>query len=362
MGRARHLLSVPSASKVSCCARTPVASRLLNAHCWKWMLAMSGDILATIARGLTPDQITAFAAQVEIDAASARKAAELGVPAILVALSELAQSGRGAARLAIVLRQRACGLGRSPRSAAQASQAEDSPIAFLLGAESSAALASAIGRCVGASAAATQAFLDEVTATILSALAEECGPRGDEAIADLLKLNRELFAGAMPAGLSNLLEANAFFDRLGRSTTSLSVRRAEPARPAPPPRLARRGQARMAWLLAVLGLIAGAAWYLFCAGNEPIGRSGEGVRTTLFELWDRLVDRLAARGDGWGENASATIAIAQRQQPSGADFSPFEKQRTARQHLRFVSPECRDAMAGAQPVAINKPVVSVGVE
>ncbi len=389
---------------------------------------MSGDILATIARALTPDQIASSAAQAEIDSASARKAAELGVPAILGALSQLAMGARGAARLANALKQRpTTEAGRLPPAAAQAPDAEDSLIAFLLGGESAAALASAIGRCVGASGSATHAFLDDVAATILSVLAEECRPRGDgKAVANLLKANRDLFASAIPPGLSALLKASAFFDRLGapaatvpgvHAVTPTGAQAGAPAAALLRPRLGRQGQAHWAWLLVLLGLIAGAAWYFFSAAtSEPNGHTGDGVSTAWSEHWDRLVGRAVPRGEmaasparlgggiyslagekdagltapaspdgqlamavsslgrylGIGEDHLAVAIgwLRAWQQPSGSNLPRVtglasEKERVlptvprSRQHLHFVSPQCKDAIARALPVATEKPVASL---
>jgi Bacterial protein of unknown function (DUF937) len=389
---------------------------------------MSGDILATIARALTPDQIASSAAQAEMDSASARKAAELGVPAILGALSQLAMGSRGAARLANALKQRPTEAGRLPPAAAPAPNAEDSLIGFLLGGESAAALASAIGRCVGASVGATHAFLDDVAATILSVLAEECRPRGDgKTVANLLKANRDLFASAIPPGLSALLKASAFFDRLGapaatvpgvQAVTPTGAQAGAPAAVLLRPRHGRQGQAHWAWLLVLLGLIAGAAWYFFSAAtSEPNGHTGDGVSTALSEHWDRLADRAVPRGEmaasparlgggiyslagekdagltaparpdrqlamavsslgrylGIGEDHLAVAIgwLRAWQQSSGSDLHRVtglasEKERVlptvlrSRQHLHFVSPQCKDAIARALPVvATEKPVASL---
>ena len=58
---------------------------------------MSGKILATVGDAVTLDLVDAMAGRAEIDRVSARKAAELAVPAILAALSEGASCARGVA-------------------------------------------------------------------------------------------------------------------------------------------------------------------------------------------------------------------------------------------------------------------------
>src|SRR5262245_1325040 len=179
---------------------------------------MSGNVLATIAHTLTLDRIDAMAERAAIERASARKAAELAVPAILAALSEGSSRASSIARLGEALEMGSTAAG--PRQ-----ENSGAVIGFLLGNARAQTLASVIGRFVGARESSALAFLDELTAAILGALREAGGQANanGQAVAKLLKAESEGIAAAMPLGLGSLLGANGFWRRPGG-----------PAPPGPP--------------------------------------------------------------------------------------------------------------------------------
>ena len=84
-----------------------------------------GTLLAAIARDLTLDDVDALAAQADIDRASARKAAELAVPALVSGLSELPFRANGIARLTSALARYDVGLYRAIKLLTQGRETPD---------------------------------------------------------------------------------------------------------------------------------------------------------------------------------------------------------------------------------------------
>ena len=279
---------------------------------------MSGNILATIPQSLTSGTIAEMAARARIDGASARKAAELGVPAILGALTELHFGSKGDARLTCALAgpwRNPLDKGGPPETSGmpmQGQQAGGSLVTFLLGEESAGILAKTIGRCVGAGEAAMHPFLDALMATILRALVQQCGAANPDgkAVANLLRVERDLVATAMPAGLASLLREKGFYDRLGCSLPPVPVlaarRRTWAGKTTPRPPATASGVASLTrdlyvtWPYWVLPLIAltGLGWY-FLAGDmsQRGGGAANVVIAPLPELRSRAASKASVNGN-----------------------------------------------------------------
>jgi Bacterial protein of unknown function (DUF937) len=295
----------------------PGAQNCIGSSIRKMDLAMSGNILSTIAHSLTSGTIAEMAARARIDGASARKAAELGVPAILGALTELLSRPKGDARLTSVLARPwfnhldTSGPLETSGLSMQGQQGGSSLLTFLLGEESACILANTIGRCVGACQGAMHPFLDTLMATILHALVQQCcaaRPDGKE-IANLLRVERDLVATAMPAGLASLLRGNGFYERLGRSLPPVPALAAQSRTwagktTARPPATAS-GVASLArdlyatwpyWVLPLLAL-TGLGWY-FLAGNMSHRAGGANlVIAPLPEFRSRAASTASVNGN-----------------------------------------------------------------
>jgi hypothetical protein len=225
---------------------------------------MAGKILVTVGDAVTLDLVDVLAERAGIDRASARKAAELGVPAILAGLTERVLRAGGVARMTQALQKGSIAWGQTHAGAAGVT-------AFLLGDQRAGALASAIGRFVGARASSTLIFLDDLTVAILGALRQASGDANAEGkvVANLLKAQSEDIAAAMPLGLATLLGTNGASERPQSVLPAATWRRDGSS-------VARsRAGSRAAWSLALLALM-GLAWYLFAVGmkqqtgdNEP---------------------------------------------------------------------------------------------
>jgi hypothetical protein len=235
---------------------------------------MSGKVLATVEQVLTLDRIDAMAERAAIDRASARKAAELGVPAILVALTERLGRAGGLARLTQALAMGSSDLGPKPEGSGG--------IKFLLGGERAGALASAIGRFVGARESSTLTFLDELSAAILGALGQASGDANADGrrIANVLKAERADIAAAMPSGLASLLGAPTVQQRPGGPGLPLSAPLLGSPDAAPGAR--RTALSRAACAVALIAS-TGMAWYVLTAGvNQPPSLElGDGVVSAL---------------------------------------------------------------------------------
>src|SRR5262245_11392893 len=230
---------------------------------------MSGKILASVGDAVTLDLVDVLAERAEIDRASARKAAELGVPSILAALTEAVLRADVVARMTQALQKGPAAWGRTQQGAAGLT-------AFLLGDQRAGALASAIGRFVGARASSSLIFLDDLTLAILDALGQVSGDvKADgKVIAKLLKAQSEDIAAAVPLGLAALLGANGSSERAG-SVLPTATRARDGSS------LARgRGAGRAAWVLALL-VLTGLAWYLLAVGIEQQSDGGDRVLSAV---------------------------------------------------------------------------------
>jgi hypothetical protein len=364
---------------------------------------MSGKVLTAIAQALTPEVIDAMADRAKMDRASARKAAELGVPAILTALTEIIVKTSGVARLTRAL------AGRST-SSGQVQDDHGDGIRFLLGDEDADALASTIGRVVGAPEASAYAFLDELTCTILRTLAgaSEKANAGGNAVANLLTAEKELIAASMPAGLSSLLCANFSSSRLATGLANIgkqgSLRGGNERPPmgaATAPSGRPRAQMSRAYLAVVLAALAAVAWYMLAASIKQAGGAGSDVVISSLpepnarsqaqadvaaldaggqyqkaDIFNRAgksmgsvtdvlggVDQIAlalaslGRWLGLGEAGSAAPAAQVRRGQNGGNGHLVLDggEGRGRQPLLFVSPEFTDAIRPPQTTAVDRP-------
>ena len=369
---------------------------------------MAGKVLATIAQVLTVDVIDAMAERAEMDRASGGKAAELGVPAILTALTELVARSSGVARLTRAL------AGQST-SSAPVPDGHGDGFTFLLGDEDAGALASAIGRVVGATERSANAFLDELTSTILRTLAreDEKPNAGGKGVANLLTAEKDLIAAAMPAGLSSLLCADRSSPRQGAGVSTIgspgTARRpihGPGTRAATASSARRRPQTSRAYWAMLLAALAAVAWYVLAAKIKPTGGGGSdvvistslepsarprapadvtdlnasaqyqgadghnragrkvGAVTDVLGGPDGIALALVRLGRffGFGEDgiAAPVAQLGLWQHQNGGDGRPnldtARADTRGRQLLHFVSPEFRDAIRPPVATAVDKPV------
>ena len=354
---------------------------------------MSGKVLATIAQVLTDDVIDAMADRAKMDRASARKAAELGVPALLTALTKLVARSSGVARLRRALAGQSTSPGPVPDGGGDG-------MSLVLSGEDAGALASAIGRFVGAPEGSAHDFLDELTSMILRTLARqgETPTAGGKGVANLLTAEKDLIAAAMPAGLVSLLCANSPHSRPGMGVSTIGAAAGTPiyhpamgamgamgAVTASPDR--RRPAASRAYWAVLLIALAAVAWYLLAAESKPTGGGSDVVVSTVpapnapldahYQKTDvdnragatigTLTDALGGPGGiaralvslggflGFGEESSATPLARQNGGDERLVRTTERDDPRSRQHLRFVSPDFRDVVRPPLPTAVDTP-------
>ena len=231
---------------------------------------MYGNVISAVSQFLTPDLVAKIASASGIsDRTMTQKAVGAAVPAILSCLASFASKPEGAQQLAgtiakqspHVLENLASTIGGSGPSADTGKNA----LSSLLGGSTFTSLAKTIGRFAGVGEGVTGSLLGMLTPIILGVLGREAGS-GVSGLTQLLASQKDSFAAAMPAGLSDLMRMSGLDNQIGSVTPAASradaprqaegsmVHAVSPTRSASSPNW-------MYWALPVLAL-AGLAWYL----------------------------------------------------------------------------------------------------
>ena len=151
-------------------------------------------------------------------------------------------------------------------------------LSSLLGGSTFTSLAKTIGRFAGVGEGVTGSLLGMLTPVILGVLGREAGS-GVSGLTQLLASQKDSFAAAMPAGLSDLMRTSGLNDRIGSVTPAAS--RVDETYRAPrevegsmvhavSPTRSASSSNWMYWALPVLAL-AGLAWY-FLRGDDRSSR------------------------------------------------------------------------------------------
>ena len=231
---------------------------------------MYGNVISAVSQFLTPELVAKIASASGIsDRTMMQKAIGAAVPAILSCLASFASKPEGAQQLAgtitkqspHVLENLASMIGGS----GQLADAGKNALSSLLGGSTFTSLAKTIGRFSGVGGGATGSLLGMLTPIILGVLGREAGS-GVSGLTQLLASQKDSFAAAMPAGLSDLMRTSGLDNQIGsvmpaasraeapRQAEGSMVHAVSPTRSASSPNW-------MYWALPVLAL-AGLAWYL----------------------------------------------------------------------------------------------------
>jgi hypothetical protein len=247
---------------------------------------MRGNLMASVTQLLTPDVIAKLARASGIsDSAIGQKAVGAAVPTILSGLANLAAKPGGAQDLADVVANQPPDILENPAAAVggpgQLADTGKTALASMFGNSTLGALASTLGRYAGVGEGSVRSLLGMIAPMILGVLRREAGS-GASGLAQSLAAQKDSFAAAMPAGLSDLLKTSGVLDTVGAATPAASrVNEAYRAARDSAGAMARavgpsasQSSARwMYWalpLLAVLGLL----WYLF-GDQRPAGPIGQ---------------------------------------------------------------------------------------
>jgi sporulation protein YlmC with PRC-barrel domain len=244
---------------------------------------MSSSILSTIAQSLSMDDIAKMAAAAGIAPDTAKSAVDAGVPAILSALTASLAKPLGAQQLTATLARQPAGrletLAGALEGAPQIAQAGSKLLTSLMGAGSLAVLVSSLAKFIGVPEGSARSLLNTLMPAIMWVLGKERRDKGIGAagLVDMLKSEKEDIAAAVPSGLSELLRANGFYDRLRISAplaAEAALRSAYSAVPATENAASRSAPTWPFWIFPLLA-VAGLAWYFLADGAESV-RVSEG--------------------------------------------------------------------------------------
>ena len=234
---------------------------------------MSSSILSTIAQSLSMDDIGKMAAAAGISPPLAKRAVDAAVPAILSALTTSLGKPQGAQQLTATLARQPVGrletLASALEGTPQVAQAGANLLTSLIGTGSLAVLVSSLAKFVGMPEGSARNLLNTLMPAIMWTLGQERRDKGIGAagLVDMLKSEKEDIAAAVPAGLSDQLKANGFYDRL-RVSAPPSDSAPRGTYPTVPPATTATSRAAPAWPFWVIPLlaVAGLAWYLLADG------------------------------------------------------------------------------------------------
>ena len=332
---------------------------------------MSGNIVSAVSQFLTPDLVAKIASASGIsDGTAARKALGAAVPAILSSFAALASKPGGERQLADAVAKQPPGalenLANTVGGSGQSAIAGENLLSSLLGGSSFGSLANVIGKFTGLGEGAMRSILGMLTPVILGVLGREAGA-GASGLKQLLTSQKDNFAAAMPAGLSNLLQAGGLQDGMGAAASAAS-------RATATYRSAREGAGRVVdavsptgsasssgwayWALPIVAL-AGLAWY-FWGGEDtrqPVAEAPSQTKTATqpaapgaivgTNLQSQIASAIASLNGtlrGVKDQASATEALPKLQQAS----SELERLNGLAARLPF---EARDRLAETNKAA-----------
>jgi len=245
---------------------------------------MSSSILSTIAQSLSMDDIGKMAAAAGISPPIAKRAVDAAVPAILSALTTSLGKPQGAQQLTATLARQPVGrletLASALEGTPQVAQAGANLLTSLIGTGSLAVLVSSLAKFVGMPEGSARNLLNTLMPAIMWTLGQERRDKGIGAagLVDMLKSEKEDIAAAVPAGLSDQLKANGFYDRL-RVSAPPSDSAPRGTYPTVPPATTATSRAAPAWPFWVIPLlaVAGLAWYLLAdrMGNTRVAERRE---------------------------------------------------------------------------------------
>jgi hypothetical protein len=279
---------------------------------------MTDSIVAAVSRFLTPEVLGKVAAATGLDNATAQKAANASVPAILGGLADLAAKPGGARQLANAVAEQPSGLLSTLTGAiggnAQLPEKGSNVLASLLGGGALGTLVSNVSKFAGIGEGSTRSLMGLLTPIVLGVLGREQRSAGMEAsgLARMLMDQKDQITAALPAGLSSMLGAKGMREGIGASeartydspqaaytpyrSTGAEVQRAVSE---------TKGGSSWAYWALPLAALAGLLWYLLPNGHapDPTAQTKQtSTASTPVRLLPRLDDKslyLTKALDGW---------------------------------------------------------------
>ena len=253
---------------------------------------MYANLLSAATQFLTPDLIAKMASASGLDSAAAQKTAGAAVPAILSGLASLASSSNGARQLSNVIAEQPqntlANLADMIGSSTRIADTGKTLLSSLLGGGALNALVSAVAKFAGIGDGSSRSMLGMLAPMVLGILGREQreGGLNTSGLAQMLASQKDQFAAAMPAGLSEHLNRSGFFDRLGAmgraDDTHPTARATAPMRAAATP----PSSTHWAYWAIPLAALAGLGLYLLSGDwsrREDATRTTEATKTPTMQ-------------------------------------------------------------------------------
>jgi hypothetical protein len=252
---------------------------------------MSTNLVSYMMQYLTPDMVGRMAAALGLNRSDAQSGVSAAVPALLAALTGLADKPGGAQSLVNTIKQQSGVADNFAGMIGGSNQASfidrgSSLLTSLLGSSDASSLAGAVGRFAGLGQTKATSLLGMLAPLVMGLVGKQIGTRGIDvgSLTSLLASQRDQIAQALPGGMGQMLESAGIgggFEpaRSTAGTAGPQVSRASDYRsssdrpyatstPRPPERTVRAETGVPNWVYWLLPLLVlgGLLWYLL---NRP---------------------------------------------------------------------------------------------
>jgi hypothetical protein len=190
---------------------------------------MSTNLVSYVMQFLTPDMVGRIASAMGLNRSDAQSGVTAAVPALLAALSGLADKPGGAQSLVNTIKQQSGVVDNFASMIGGSNQASfiergSSLLTSLLGSPDSASLASAVGRYAGLGQTRATSLLGMMAPLVMGLIGKQIGTRGIDvgSLTSLLASQKDQIAQTLPAGMGQMLESAGLgggFDQMRSSTT-----------------------------------------------------------------------------------------------------------------------------------------------
>jgi hypothetical protein len=255
---------------------------------------MSTNLVSYVMQYLTPDMVGRMAAALGLNRSDAQSGVSAAVPALLAALTGLADKPGGAQSLVNTIKQQSGIADNFASMIGGSNQASfidrgSSLLTSLLGSQDASSLAGAVGRFAGLGQTKATSLLGMLAPLVMGLIGKQIGTRGIDvgSLTSLLASQRDQIAQSLPGGMGQMLESAGLgsgFEQVRgaagpaaaqvsrasdyRSTSEREYRPYPTSTPRPPERTVRAETGVPNWVYWLLPLIVlgGLLWYLL---NRP---------------------------------------------------------------------------------------------
>jgi Bacterial protein of unknown function (DUF937) len=237
---------------------------------------MSSNLVSTVMQFLTPDMIGRIASALGLNRSDAQSGISAAVPALLAALSGLADKPGGAQSLVNTIKQQSGVVDNFSSIIGGSNQASfiergASLLTSLLGGQDSNGLINAIGRFSGLGQTRSTSLVGMLAPLLMGLIGKHLGARGVDvgSLTSLFASQRDEIAQALPPGMGQMLQS------AGLTSGPEPLRTTPGPTPAQVSRVGSRPESGVPgwvyWVLPLLAL-AGLLWYLLSRPHEQLAQ------------------------------------------------------------------------------------------